>query len=81
MQPFHIKIKHTGDRNTASYQGTFRFACVQLSRLPGQFAEGYVFRSLDAVAEMHGGAGGGLGLQYLFIVLILHSKIGKTWKQ
>jgi len=26
---FTSKLKHTGDRNTASSQGAFRFACVQ----------------------------------------------------
>jgi len=55
--PFTSKLKHTGDRNAASYQGAFRFACVQDRGCRGtpHFAGTRAFRSLDAGAEMHGG--------------------------
>jgi hypothetical protein len=56
---FTPKLKHTGDRNAASYRGDFRFACLQYRgcRYWGtpRFAGTRSFRSLDAGGEMHGG--------------------------
>ena len=54
---FTSKLKYTGDRNAASYQGDFRFACVQDRGCRGtvHFAERRAFRSLDTGAEGHGG--------------------------
>ncbi len=56
---FTSKLKHTGDRNIASYRGDFRFACVQDRgcRFWGtpHFADTRAFRSLDAGAKRHGG--------------------------
>ena len=61
---FTSKLKYTGDRNAASYQGDFRFACVQdrgcrgTSRVPAL--------SVLLMQEERGtvgfGAGGGAGV-------------------
>ena len=66
---FTSKLKYTGDRNAASYQGDFRFACVQDRGCRGtvHFAERRAFRSLDTGAEGHGGVWsrwGGWGLHF-----------------
>ena len=64
---FTSKLKHTGDRNAASYRGAFRFACVQdrgcrgTSRVPAL--------SVLLVQEERGTVGfgaGGVG-DYVFV--------------
>ncbi len=58
---FTSKLRHTGDRNAASYRGAFRFACVQYRGFRGTSWGGGL--SVLLMQERRGtvgfGAGGG----------------------
>jgi hypothetical protein len=66
MQPFTSQLKHTGDRNTASYRGAFRFACVQDRGCRGTSRGGAlsVLLMQDKRGTVGFGAGGGLGFVF-----------------